>query len=100
MFSPLLPIVENVKLYYEYALLFTSGCDMLKKYYNQLLSPPGMLTVSEVTRMLHVHANTVRLWSKIGVLKSYRIGQRRDYRFNIEDIETFLHKDAPEGIET
>jgi excisionase family DNA binding protein len=66
---------------------------MLKKDNKDDVSPPGMLTVSEVAHLLHVHANTIRQWSKIGVLKSYRIGQRRDYRFNIEDVETFLHKD-------
>ena len=57
-------------------------------------SPPRMLTVTEVAHLLHVHANTIRLWSKIGVLKAYRIGKRRDYRFNINDVETFLHKDG------
>jgi excisionase family DNA binding protein len=57
-----------------------------------------MLTVSEVADMLHVHPNTIRLWSKIGVLKAYRIGKRRDYRFNIEDIETFLHRDGSSPV--
>jgi excisionase family DNA binding protein len=52
---------------------------------------PRMLTVMEVAHLLHVHPNTVRLWSKIGVLKAYRIGKRRDYRFNLSDIETFLN---------
>ena len=63
-------------------------------------TPRGMLTVAEVAHLLHVHANTIRLWSKIGVLKSYRIGKRRDYRFNIEDVETFLHRDgaAPDDL--
>ena len=53
-----------------------------------------MLTVSEVAHLLHVHPNTVRLWSKIGVLKAYRIGKRRDYRFNLADVETFLYRDG------
>ena len=66
---------------------------MLKKEPKENFSTLGMLTVSEVANLLHVHANTIRLWSKLGVLKSYRIGQRRDYRFNVEDVETFLHKD-------
>ncbi len=60
---------------------------------NNLNQRPRMLTVSEVAHMLHVHPNTIRLWSKLGVLKSCRIGQRRDYRFFTEDVETFLHKD-------
>jgi len=53
-----------------------------------------MLTVSEVAHLIHVHPNTVRLWSKIGVLKAYRIGKRRDYRFDPSDIETFLSKNG------
>jgi excisionase family DNA binding protein len=56
--------------------------------------PPGMLTVAEVAHLLHVHPNTIRLWSKLGVLKAYRIGKRRDYRFSFADIETFLHRDG------
>jgi hypothetical protein len=28
------------------------------------------------------------------VLRAYRIGKRRDYRFSIADVETFLHKDG------
>ena len=52
-----------------------------------------MLTVAEVAHLLQVHPNTVRLWSRIGVLKAYRIGKRRDYRFNPADIQTFLQRD-------
>ncbi len=66
---------------------------MLKKDIKDDVSPPRMLTVSEVAHLLHVHANTIRLWSKMGVIKSYRIGKRRDYRFSMDDVETFLHKD-------
>ena len=61
-------------------------------------SPSRMLTVTEVAHLLHVHPNTVRLWSKMGVLKSYRIGKRRDYRFNPADIETFLYRDGSSPI--
>ena len=67
---------------------------MLKKGNKDETSPARMLTVTEVAYMLHVHPNTIRLWSKIGVLKAYRIGKRRDYRFNIDDIETFLYDDG------
>jgi excisionase family DNA binding protein len=56
--------------------------------------PRQMLTVNEVAHLLHVHPNTIRLWSKIGALKAYRIGKRRDYRFNPDDVETFLYKDV------
>lgn len=53
-----------------------------------------MLTVSEVAHLLHVHPNTIRLWSKIGVIKAYRVGKRRDYRFSVTDVRAFLHKDG------
>jgi excisionase family DNA binding protein len=66
---------------------------MLKKDKKGEVSPPRMLTVSEVAHLLHVHANTVRLWSRMGVIKAYRIGKRRDHRFKMADIETFIHKD-------
>jgi excisionase family DNA binding protein len=66
---------------------------MLKKDIKDDVSPPRMLTVSEVAHLLHVHPNTIRLWSKIGVLKAHRIGKRRDYRFSMDDVETFLHKE-------
>lgn len=59
--------------------------------------PPQMLTVAEVAHLLHVHPNTVRLWSRIGVLKAYRIGNRRDYRFSPADIQTFLERDENRG---
>jgi excisionase family DNA binding protein len=50
----------------------------------------GMLTISEVARLLNVHINTVRRWSNQGALKSYRIGSRGDRRFRQEDIGLFL----------
>ena len=66
---------------------------MLDNNHNDGHSPRQMLTVNEVAHLLHVHPNTVRLWSKIGTLKAYRIGKRRDYRFKLSDVETFLYKD-------
>ena len=50
----------------------------------------GMLTVQEVARLLHVHANTVRKWSDRGLLKAYRIGHRGDRRFAPQDVFDFL----------
>jgi excisionase family DNA binding protein len=73
------------------------GYQMLTENQKGSYSPQQMLTVNEVAHLLHVHPNTVRLWSKVGSLKSYRIGKRRDYRFNIEDVKTFLYKEnSPE----
>lgn len=50
----------------------------------------GMLTVREVSQLLHVHSNTLRRWSDQGVIKAYRIGPRGDRRFRAEDIAVLL----------
>jgi len=49
-----------------------------------------MLTVREVARLLHVHPNTLRRWSKNGRVKAYRITDRGDRRFKREEIARFL----------
>ncbi|MFQ6028107.1 MAG: helix-turn-helix domain-containing protein [Dehalococcoidia bacterium] len=49
-----------------------------------------LLTVGEVSRMLHVHANSVRRWTDEGLLPAYRIGRRGDRRFSEEAVENFL----------
>ena len=54
-------------------------------------SMDGLLTVSEVADLLHVHPNTVRQWSDSGILKAYRFGYRRDRRFRPEEIEKFIN---------
>ena len=49
-----------------------------------------MLTTTAVAQFLGVHPNTVRHWSEIGILESYRIGPRGDRRFRREDVDDFL----------
>ena len=53
----------------------------------------GMITVSQVARILGVHPNTVRNWSDSGILKTYRLGYRRDRRFRLEDVNALLTKE-------
>ena len=58
------------------------------------------LTVREVSKILHVHSNTVRRWSDAGLIQVYRISHRGDRRFKREDIVRFLthfneNKDDP-----
>jgi excisionase family DNA binding protein len=52
--------------------------------------PERFLTVREVADLLHVHTNTARRWSDLGLLKSYRVGPRGDRRFRAEDINAFI----------
>ena len=49
-----------------------------------------ILTVTGAAQLLGVHPNTVRRWSEKGILKSYRIGSRRDRRFRREDVDDVL----------
>ena len=53
-----------------------------------------LLSVGQAALILSVHPNTLRKWSNKGLLPSYRIGQRRDRRFALDDLREFL-----EGIE-
>ena len=50
----------------------------------------NMMTVTEVSRILHVHPNTLRRWSDKGIIKSYCITPRGDRRFMARDIDQFL----------
>ncbi|HEY49037.1 MAG TPA: helix-turn-helix domain-containing protein [Dehalococcoidia bacterium] len=50
----------------------------------------SMLTVREVSQLLHVHSNTLRRWTDQGILKAYRIGPRGDRRFRAEDVAVLL----------
>jgi excisionase family DNA binding protein len=49
-----------------------------------------MMTVREVSKILHVHSNTLRRWSDQGIIKSYRISSRGDRRFKREDVLNYL----------
>jgi excisionase family DNA binding protein len=50
----------------------------------------NMLTVSEVSKLLHVHPNTLRRWADKGMIKSYSVTVRGDRRFMPRDIDQFL----------
>ena len=51
-----------------------------------------MMTVTEVSRILHVHPNTLRRWSDKGVIRSVCITPRGDRRVTSLDIDQFLGK--------
>jgi excisionase family DNA binding protein len=48
------------------------------------------LTTEEVAGILGIHQNTVRRWSDMGVIKSFRVSQRVDRWYRYEDITIFL----------
>jgi DNA-binding MarR family transcriptional regulator len=58
-----------------------------------------MLRLSEASQILNAHPNSVRKWANLGILKSYRIGPRRDRRFEIEDIIRFLNETKTKRVE-
>jgi len=51
-----------------------------------------MLLTGDVAQLLNLHVGTVRRWSNKGILKTYRIGPRRDRRFRREDVDAALEK--------
>lgn len=49
-----------------------------------------MMTAGEVAALLHVHINTIRRWSRLGALKSYKLGTHGSLCFSQEDINALL----------
>ncbi len=55
-----------------------------------------LLKLSEAAELLNVHPNTLRKWDKKGILVAVRFGERKDRRYNKEDIMKLLNnKDKP-----
>ncbi len=50
------------------------------------------LSTGDVALLLNIHTNTVRRWSRCGILKTYRVGPRGDRRFLQKDVRMLLHK--------
>ncbi len=48
------------------------------------------LTLSEVSKKLKVHPNTLRNWDRDGVLASTRFGIKGVRRYKKEDVEKFI----------
>ena len=56
------------------------------------LDSKQVLRVGDVAQLLGLHPNTVRRWSKQGLLKSFLITKRGDRRFRRKDIDDFLEE--------
>ena len=54
--------------------------------------PESWLKTSDVARLVNIHANTVRRWTNMGILKAYCIGPRGDRRFKRSDINRLFHE--------
>jgi excisionase family DNA binding protein len=54
-----------------------------------------LLTVAEVSEMIHVHPNTLRRWADEGTIAACRISIRGDRRFKPSDVADFLTKFSP-----
>ncbi len=61
---------------------------------------PVLVPVGEASQILHVHPNTLRKWSDRGLIPSYRIGQRRDRRFAVDDLLAFLERHQTEEAQS
>lgn len=69
--------------------------DVKRTAYSEENAPPhvdNLLRTGDVARLLNIHANTVRRWSRNGILKAYRIGPRGDRRFVESEINRFFHE--------
>ena len=63
--------------------------------------PGKLMTVSEVATMLYIHINTARRWADKGILKSVRVGPRRDRRFRRDEVRALLNElqeDTQQGM--
>lgn len=47
---------------------------------------PELLTLSQVSKILNVHPNTLRNWDANGQLKAVRVGIKKIRRYKREDI--------------
>jgi len=51
---------------------------------------PKLLTIRQAAEILNVHVETLRRWDKRGKLKAFRVNERGDRRYKLEDLESYL----------
>jgi len=50
-----------------------------------------LLDINEAADLLNVSVMTIRRWTNAGKLKCFRVGGKRERRFDVKDLEAFLH---------
>ncbi|CRH89533.1 DNA binding domain%2C excisionase family [Chlamydia trachomatis] len=53
---------------------------------------PELLTLSQVSKILNVHPNTLRNWDANGQLKAVRVGVKKIRRYKREDILRMINE--------
>ena len=59
-----------------------------------------LVSIGEASKILSVSRNTLRKWADRGIIRSYRIGKRRDRRFAIQDLVALLNGSNPHNEES
>ena len=54
-----------------------------------------LLTISQASKFLNVHPDTLRRWEKEGQIDSIRLGNRRDRRYELESLNKIINS-SPE----
>ncbi len=58
-----------------------------------------LLSIGEASQFLNVCGNTLRRWSDVGIISTYRTGIRRRRRFKREDIVALLIPERTEDTQ-
>jgi hypothetical protein len=61
-----------------------------KNIFEQKEEKRGLINITEASRLLGVHPNTLRQWDERGVIHAIRVGMRKDRRYQIEEIEKLI----------
>ena len=56
----------------------------------QSLDLKPLLTIRQVSELLQVHPNTIRVWSNDGKIPVIRLPGRGDRRFRVSDVEEMM----------
>ena len=63
-----------------------------KKFPEEEIKLPELITLKDAAEALKVHPNTLRLWDKKGILVAVRIGEKKIRRYRKEDILKLINK--------